>query len=703
MTMRYEAPPSSPLPYPSIHNLLFHEPTNTGHRRRRRPLTSSSSSSAGVSDSTAVTDLPQVDTCCCDDLTMCASSSNSTTASSFSTSNSSFADSTKSYRSPTTHTSIPPHKLKSLNVRLYRRSRRPRAWLNPIDCPSKHSNVLDDLRYWIIDRPSWTLLASLVCFSFVVLLLLRSDMHFQQAHHIRLSGWLRLGTENLPSNNDAIHSKFTHYFPLPSPADIQLWDKATDSCTDMVASTNEINYTLVTQCSEDRLWMMEHHCARWRAKYFTFEDSSSNDNENESLFPPISVAVYTNQSSLLVHQYLVSELGCHSSSLTVQTFYTANGNASNTASLEAYPVNVLRNMALMAVRTTYVLYIDIDFWPSADLYDTLQLPAVRQVLYEDPYATLVVPAYMMLRQCNLVRNSVSNMFEDCPKENIPKMPLDQSHLFQLILRRQAGRFDPGNKGGHGSTRYADWIDQPRNEVLPIECISSNRYEPYLVFRFCPALANNHIIEDDESSTSIRLPPFQPVFTGYGKNKMTWILHLRQLGYTLYQLGKVFLIHYPHIDSPARMAWSVGTFTRSSVVSPTKTPITPAANLSSINFNTFLHRNHSIMSQKMLMIRRVLPNRTIHNSATTHTPLFLHPSTTTTTSAEQNQSNLVRILSPREETDQLFVEFRGWLQHNVPNRHRVPRCIDAMTDDDRLKLPGHADAGSGDDSENDDNA
>ena len=38
--------------------------------------------------------------------------------------------------------------------------------------------------------------------------------------------------------------------------------------------------------------------------------------------------------------------------------------------------------------------------------------------------------------------------------------------------------------------------------------------------------------------------------------MTWVMQLRRAGYTFWQLGKgAFVVHYPHLDSPSRIAWN----------------------------------------------------------------------------------------------------------------------------------------------------
>ena len=122
------------------------------------------------------------------------------------------------------------------------------------------------------------------------------------------------------------------------------------------------------------------------------------------------------------------------------------------------------------------------------------------------------------------------------------MPLDLHGLKQQILAHKVTRFDPTNRGGHGSTRYKEWFKQNYDDgdtLLEIDCFLSNRYEPYLVFRLC-----------------WELPPFQEAFAGYGKNKMTWAMQLRRMGYTFWQLGKgAFVVHYPHLDSKSRQSWN----------------------------------------------------------------------------------------------------------------------------------------------------
>lgn len=262
-----------------------------------------------------------------------------------------------------------------------------------------------------------------------------------------------------------------------------------------------VEFTLVMQCSEDRLWMMEHHCHRWPGA--------------------VSLAVYSNESAEDLELRL-RELKCggpNGDLLSVRTIRADRPDSD-------YPVNELRNLAFRQVRTSHVVYVDIDFWVDTNLYNVLHLHV--EALRDDPQLALVLPAFALRRQCR--------PYKECPNKNIPRMPKTKADILENLYNRTVTAFDPTNYGGHGSTHYVEWMEQEDDELEEIDCVLSNRYEPYLVVRYCDAL-----------------PPFQPSFTGYGKNKMTWVMQLRRLGYRLGQLNS-FVCHYPHLDSKARMAW-----------------------------------------------------------------------------------------------------------------------------------------------------
>lgn len=339
---------------------------------------------------------------------------------------------------------------------------------------------------------------------------------------------------------------------------------------------DDIAFTLVTQLSMDRLWMMQYHCERW--------GSAS----------PMSVAVLSNETALHTRNTLI-DLGCHQDTLSVQTMYL-------TEELKAdYPVNKLRRMALAAVRTSHVMYVDIDFWESVDLHGILHQAGVREALAADFKRAIVVPAFQLNRQCR--------EYHECPDKNIPKMPHTWQDMIHTMQERRGSPFDPTNRGGHGSTLYAQWIKQEAGDLLDIPCIQSNRYEPYMAFRYCRTL-----------------PPFQTLFSGYGKNKMTWVMQLRREGYIFSQVGGAFVVHYPHLDSASRMEWNNGPD----------------------EIQPFRGEDGKMHKKQPADVKR--------------------------TDWENYK---------RGQVDAVFITFRRWLQSEVEDTSRVQMCEDREDDDSRL--------------------
>ena len=378
-------------------------------------------------------------------------------------------------------------------------------------------------------------------------------------------------------------------------------------------SPEDITLTLVTQVSHDRLWMMKHHCERYRN-----EESPPNAQHR------MSIAVYSNATLDDIRKEL-REMGCGVDhkygkpirpGLNIHQENTKGTYASVEVSVldaktygawDNYPVNELRNLALSKVKTTHILYIDVDFWPSDNLYEMIlgtdadntddQNPTtypnneeIRKYLFEDPKLALVIPAFQVWRQCK--------EWEDCRQDNLPKM--EATRNFKGLLRevanvqdRSVTVFDPTNRGGHGSTDYKAWFSQAPGSLVDIECLQSNRYEPFLMVRYCRDL-----------------PPFQTAFAGYGKNKITWIMQLIASGYIFSQVGGTYLVHYPHLDSASRKSWN-GKLTKT-------------------------------------------------------------------------DSPMLKKDSKRGKVDQLFVEFREWLDKTLPSDlRRLELCDDAQNDDGKL--------------------
>ncbi len=398
-------------------------------------------------------------------------------------------------------------------------------------------------------------------------------------------------------------------------AKFQLYSHDAPVCTPVTA-VEDITVTLVTQLSHDRLWMMEHHCRRYPHR--------------------MAVAVYSNDTLEEVLQEL-REMGCH----VQQQDSIGNGGEArfggamigdeqppgveqqhladddpllSVAVLDAqthgawndYPVNELRNVALSLVQTNYIIYIDVDFWTSQDLYETIvESPDIQEALLRDPRLSLVIPAFSLYRQCT--------EWADCREKNLPKMPYSLPELFDVIKEEKGGKFDPYNKGGHGSTMYEKWMTQKQGSLVNINCLQSHRYEPFVMIRYCRDL-----------------PPFQSSFSGYGKNKVTWMMQAIATGYVLDQVGGAYLVHYPHLDSNSRQLWNEAP------------PV--------------LQELGKKRNERQFNVRN----------------------------PKKSDGNLPFEEFKRGQMDRLFVEFRQWVVDTIPPElARVGMCHDAQDDDGNL--------------------
>ena len=99
------------------------------------------------------------------------------------------------------------------------------------------------------------------------------------------------------------------------------------------------------------------------------------------------------------------------------------------------------------------------------------------------------------------------------------MPTGQGTLLSLIREDKVSVFDPYSRAAHGTTDTQKWFRQKKNSLRSIECIASARWEPYVVVRLCDTL-----------------PGYQEGFTGYGKNKVSHIIHLTATGYKFSVVG-----------------------------------------------------------------------------------------------------------------------------------------------------------------------
>jgi hypothetical protein len=257
--------------------------------------------------------------------------------------------------------------------------------------------------------------------------------------------------------------------------DFQTETRGAPSCARV--DPNDMAFTLATQLSDERLWMMQHHCAGWKSD--------------------IALAILTSRTQESVEHELRT-LGC-GRNLALRILPKKDFQSGD------YPVNILRNLAISAVKTSHFLYIDSDFWLSHRTDAILMKREVREILSMDSKQALVLPAYQLRYNCKNKNDPLS-----CRSDKVPLVPKTKLQLIKGFNAGNVTIFDPKNPNGHGSTLYDLWVAQRSGTTVPIPCLKSDRYEPYLVVQHCR-----------------ELPPCQEQFTGYGKNKISvsvaWLL------------------------------------------------------------------------------------------------------------------------------------------------------------------------------------
>jgi hypothetical protein len=313
-----------------------------------------------------------------------------------------------------------------------------------------------------------------------------------------------------------------------------------------------------------------------------------------------------------------------------------------------YPVNELRNLALRGIRTTHITNIDVDFWPSEGLYEAILSLPIKQRLFDDPRLALVIPAFQLKRE-----SDCRDETRDCREEHVPRMPKTTTELKQMVVDRTVEIFDPTNRGGHGSTNYEHWfhhqLHPPNNSgesgeengrssgLYEIPCLKSHRYEPFVTIRYCRELT----------------PPFQRAFSGYGKNKMTWMMQVVASGFVFSQVSGAYLVHYPHAISKSRQDWN-------------KAP-KELVQSSKGGDNSSNNNNHNSSSSS---------NNNNSNSNNNNNYSVRKP--------KKSDGDLGFENYHRGKVDDLYIRFKEWLGQAIPeDKARLAMCDSAQDDDAKL--------------------
>jgi hypothetical protein len=280
------------------------------------------------------------------------------------------------------------------------------------------------------------------------------------------------------------------------------------SCT--MLRMQDVDFTLVIQISFSRLWIFEHQCRRWGDHPMSIAVLMDNVTAVDSGHFSQRHADLDAYTRLVKGNLEI--MGCNLDMIVVSVMASLSAH-------EGYPVNRLRNLALSKVSTSHSITMDADFLVSADLYQNLELH--RAFLAKDNKVALVIPAFE-LKPSKITCKPIDSA--KCRNFHVKLVPLSKNDSMAVIQPFQLDKF----RAGHSSTRSETWFGQKSNTLVPIECVMSEGYEPYLVVRYCRDT-----------------PPFQEAFAEYGDNKIQWIQHILHLGYKLFRVGADFCVHVPH--------------------------------------------------------------------------------------------------------------------------------------------------------------
>lgn len=187
-----------------------------------------------------------------------------------------------------------------------------------------------------------------------------------------------------------------------------------------------------------------------------------------------------------------------------------------------FPVNLLRNLSIKHSTTSHYLILDMDMWPSTNLYS--EILSVPPSILNSSTSAIIVPAIFyhpnaILRFCFKLH--------DCVLMGLELFPETHDELIGCLMSRVCQL----TKNGIRTHLYTtpDWLLMPSNvHIAKLHCLIVDKMEPYVILRKGPTT-----------------PLFDERFTGYGYNKVQLIEHLRMIGYNFYIMTRAYALDMPH--------------------------------------------------------------------------------------------------------------------------------------------------------------
>lgn len=180
----------------------------------------------------------------------------------------------------------------------------------------------------------------------------------------------------------------------------------------------------------------------------------------------------------------------------------------------ALPINFLRTVSVKYCRTDRLMYIESDFVPSLGLREFLDsLPQIRNM---NDHTAYIVNSFMTEDEAYI------EDFEDFPRD---KLELNRFPTIKPI-EKFGDRFN--------QIEYTPWIQAKK--PWQISQVHADIFEPYYVVKR-------------------NVPPYDEVFLGCGRDKVSHVRELAEAGYAFYALHDGFIVHLPHTnETKHRVYW-----------------------------------------------------------------------------------------------------------------------------------------------------
>ncbi|KOO31058.1 hypothetical protein Ctob_012823 [Chrysochromulina tobinii] len=281
---------------------------------------------------------------------------------------------------------------------------------------------------------------------------------------------------------------------------------------------------MVTQASAERLWMIPHICARWGGRMIVV--TLRQPGEPPVAWPAMDVGgvgTTANASS----RCALLRLSVDAPAAAPEGAATMSKPAVGGGSASGYPINWMRNVGIRCVATSHYFVVDVDFWPSVELLGALREQLHSRAADEVPAlaTALVVPNFQRSGHGCRTAESASACREAFGRGEI-EMPSSFAALRGCLDAGDCVVFDGEyNPQGQASTDVKAWLRLGAGATRRVPCITSERYEPFVALQRTEAT-----------------PTFDERFSGYGKNKVQLVVHLRRAGYA-FEMGPADVVSY----------------------------------------------------------------------------------------------------------------------------------------------------------------